>query len=71
MSDLASHLEHDHGDGEGVGHGPGEGRRPHRGVSPGADHGEVRAVADTWDINILYIKENKKEGENVFGTERI
>ena len=49
MCDLSSHLEHDHGDGEGVGHGPGEGGCPDCGVTPGADHREVRAVANAWD----------------------
>ena len=50
VGDLAGHLEHDHGDGEGVGHRPGEGRRPDRGVAPGTDHREVRPVADSWNI---------------------
>ena len=38
VGDLSGHLEHNHGDGEGVGHCPREGRRPNRGVAPGADH---------------------------------
>ena len=50
VCDLASHLEHDHGYGEGVSHRPGEGRRPDRGVAPGTDHREVRPVADSWNI---------------------
>ena len=44
VGDLAGHLEHDHGDGESVGHCPREGRRPDCGVTPGADHREVRTV---------------------------
>ena len=47
MGDLSSHLEHNHGDGEGVGHRTSEGRCPDCGVASGADHREVRPVTDS------------------------